>query len=342
MDAETLALIWFALLGVLLTGYAILDGFDLGVGAMHLVLARSERERRTSLNAIGPLWDGNEVWLVTFGGALFAAFPIAYATTFSGFYSLFMIALFALIFRAVSIEFRGKMKSAGGRAAWDVAFSGASILAAVSFGVAVGNLLRGVPLDEAAEYRGVLADQLEPYPLLVGALTLSLFAMHGTIFLFLKADGDLQARARRWMGRTFVVFALTYVATTVATWRAAPHALETIREVPALWVVPALNVLAVLNIPRAIHLGRPVYAFVSSSCAIAALVFLLGVALYPHLIRSSPHPERSLSVFDAASSAGTLKIMLVMAAIGMPMVLAYSAVVYWTFRGKVEIDEHSY
>ncbi len=342
MTPELLPTIWFALLGVLLTGYAILDGFDLGVGTMHLVLARTDEERRTSLNSIGPLWDGNEVWLVTFGGALFAAFPIAYAATFSGFYSAFMLVLFALIFRAVSIEFRGKMKSSAGKTAWDVAFSGASALAAFLFGVAVGNVFRGVPIDDAGEVRSSLVEQLSPFPLLVGLLTLSLFAMHGTIFLHLKTEGELRRRAGAWMGRTFALFALLFLLTTVATARTVPHAFDNLERYPILWAVPVLNLLAVLNIPRAIHLRRPGYAFVSSSCVIAALVFLLGTTLFPYLLRSSPHPDQSLTIANAASSDTTLRIMLVIAGVGMPAVLAYSAVVYWTFRGKVRLDEHSY
>ena len=186
MGTETLTLIWFAILGVLLTGYAILDGFDFGVGILHPFAARTDRERRLVMNSIGPLWDGNEVWLVTFGGALFAMFPEAYASIFSGFYTAFMVLLFALIFRAVSLEFRSKMKSSWARSAWDWAFCAASLTAPLMFGVAAGNAIQGLPLSERGDVTAGVLDQLTPYPLLVGAMIVSTFAMHGAIFLYLK------------------------------------------------------------------------------------------------------------------------------------------------------------
>jgi cytochrome d ubiquinol oxidase subunit II len=342
MDANSLQLVWFGLLGILLTGYAILDGFDLGVGMVHLFLAHDDRERRVTLNSIGPLWDGNEVWLVTFGGALFAAFPAAYATVFSGFYSAFMALLFALIFRAVSIEFRSKVSSPRWRSAWDVGFSLGSFLAALLFGLAVGNMLAGVPVDAAGEYRGSLSQQVNGYSLLVGALTVTLFAMHGTIFLYLKTEGALQARIQHWMWHTFGVFLIAYLFATMYTLVNVPTATANLERFPLLWIVPILNVLAIANIPRAIYLGRPGYAFVSSSCTIAAMVFLVGVALFPNLVSSSPNPEHSLTIYNASSSPTTLRIMGIIALIGMPGVLAYTATVYWTFRGKVRLDEHSY
>ncbi|HXV77331.1 MAG TPA: cytochrome d ubiquinol oxidase subunit II, partial [Candidatus Polarisedimenticolaceae bacterium] len=192
-----LHVVWFALLAVLLTGYAILDGFDLGVGILH-PLARGDGERRLFVNAIGPLWDGNEVWLVTFGGALFAIFPEAYATIFSGFYLPFMLLLFALITRAVSLEFRGKLSSDRWRRLWDHGFFASSLTATLLFGVAVGNGMRGVPLNERGLYVGGLSDLVGPYQLLVGLLAVSLFAMHGAIYLFLKTEGAVQQRLGRW------------------------------------------------------------------------------------------------------------------------------------------------
>ena len=342
LEADTLNVIWFGLLGVLLAGYAILDGFDLGVGMMHLFVARGDRERRVTLNSIGPIWDGNEVWLVTFGGAMFAAFPEAYATIFSGFYSAFMLLLFALIFRAVSIEFRSKIRSAFWRGAWDAGFTSGSFVAAFLFGVAVGNLMRGVPISPAGEYDGSLTAQLNPYSLLVGALTVTLFAMHGTIYLYLKTDGELQRRAQRWMWRNFGLFLVVFMLTTMYTLAAVPEAIRHLEQYPMLWVIPVLNILAIANIPRAIYNGRPGYAFLSSVCTIVALVFLLGAALFPNLVPSSPNPENSLTIWNAASSVRTHGIMLLIAVIGMPAVLLYTALIYWTFRGKVRLDEHSY
>ncbi len=333
--------LWFVLLGVLLTGYAILDGFDLGVGILHLAVRRDE-ERRTLLNAIGPIWDGNEVWLVTFGGALFAAFPQAYATAFSAFYAPFMTLLFALIFRAVSIEFRSKRESRTWRQAWDVSFSAASALAAFLFGVAVGSSMRGIPIGPDKEFTGDFGSLVGVYPVLVGSFAVATFAMHGSIYLYLKTEGDLQARIHGWMWRTFGMFLVLYMLTTIYTLSAMPQAIRNFRSIPWAWVVVVLNVLAVANIPRAIFTGRPLYAFISSCCTIAALTFLFGVALYPELMTSTLDPEWSLTIYNAASSEKTLGIMRTIAFLGMPFVAAYTAVVYWVFRGKVEIGRLSY
>ncbi|MFH1277887.1 MAG: cytochrome d ubiquinol oxidase subunit II [Candidatus Eisenbacteria bacterium] len=336
-----LNMFWFGVLGILLTGYAILDGFDLGVGILH-PLARNDGERRVFMNSIGPLWDGNEVWLVTFGGSLFAAFPHAYATVFSGFYLAFMFLLFALIFRAVSMEFRSKNDSPRWRSFWDGAFFAASAAATLLFGVAVGNLIKGMPIGPDMEFAGSFFDLLGPYPLLVGLFAVAIFAMHGSIYLYLKTEGALQERMRGWMWRTFGIFLALYLLTTIFTLALVPDAIRHFRDLPWGWAVVVLNVLAIANIPRAIFQGRPGYAFLSSSATIAALVFLFGVALFPNLVVSSLSPEWSLDVYNAASSAKTLGIMRVIAIVGMPFVLAYTAVIYWVFRGKVEIGKFSY
>jgi len=333
MSHETLCLIWFVILGVLLTGYAILDGFDLGVGILHPFASRNDHERRVLMNSIGPLWDGNEVWLVTFGGAMFAMFPEAYATIFSGFYTAFMTLLFALIFRAVSLEFRSKMHSSFWRGAWDFGFFLGSTLAALLFGVAVGNLLLGMPLDAQHEYTGSLLEQLNPYALLTGAMTVAVLAMHGSIFLYLKTEGELQERIHRNIWRTFGLFLVMFLITTGATLVYVPGAVRNFKALPILWIVPVLSVLAIANIPRAIYLGRPGYAFASSSCTIAALAFLLLAGIFPDLVPASNDPAHSLDIYKAASSAKTLTLGLVIVALGMPCVLTYTAIIYWTFRG---------
>jgi len=338
MDLNTL---WFFLLGVLLTGYAILDGFDLGVGTLHLT-ARKDKERRVLMNAIGPLWDGNEVWLVTFGGALFAAFPEVYATAFSGFYTAFMLLLFALIFRAVSMEFRSKLTAPGWRRIWDFAFFASSTLAGLLFGVAVGNAIQGVPIGPDREFQGGGLALLRPYPILVGLFVVSMFAMHGSIYLYLKTEDKLQQRIQSWMWHTFGVFLILYVLTTIFTLVNIPNATKNFEQYPWAWGIVVLNVLAIANIPRAIYLGRPLYAFLSSCCTIAAFNFLFGVALFPNLLVSSLNPEWSLTIYNSASSPKTLAIMRNIAILGMPFVLAYTTVIYWTFRGKVEIGKMSY
>jgi cytochrome d ubiquinol oxidase subunit II len=330
VDWTTLAVIWFAIEGVLLIGYAILDGFDLGVGILHPFVPANDRERRIAMNAIGPLWDGNEVWLVTFGGALFAAFPAAYASAFSGFYTAFMLLLGALIFRAVSMEFRSKVASDRWRRFWDFSFFGGSSVATLLFGVAVGNAMLGVPLDALGNFTGGLRDQLNPYAVLVGLMTVALFAMHGGLFLYLKTEGEFQARLRDWMWRSWGLFLVAYMLTTMYTLAMVPRATANFAHWPWAALVVVANVLAVANIPRALHWGRPGEAFVSSCAVIATLV------------TASNDAANSVTVFTAASSSKTLTIMLVIALIGMPFVLAYTGIIYWTFRGKVRLDDHSY
>jgi cytochrome d ubiquinol oxidase subunit II len=340
---EPLHLLWFCLLGVLLAGYAILDGFDLGVGILHLCV-RKDVERRVLMNSIGPLWDGNAVWLVVFGGALFAAFPTAYAAAFSGFYTPFMLVLCALIFRGVSMEFRSKQPGCIWRACWDLAFCASSTSATFLFGVLVGNCIQGLPLGAGFEFAGpvTMADLLRPYPVLVGLFAVATFAMHGSIYLYLKTEGDLQKRIHGWMWRTFALFLTGYMLVTIFTLTGNPRSAAKYQDHPWASAVVVLNVLAIANIPRAIHLGRQLYAFVSSSCTIGAFTFLFGLTLFPNLIVSSIDPQYSLTVARAASTPRTLAIMTVVAVLGMPFVLAYTATVYWVFRGKVQVGKFSY
>ena len=229
-----LNLLWFFLVGALLTGYAILDGFDLGVGTLHL-FTRTDHERRISMNSIGPVWDGNEVWLVTGGGALFAAFPEAYATAFSGFYLAFMLVLFALIFRAVALEFRSKRPEAAWRSFWDASFSVSSTLAALLFGVAVGNMMQGIPVGADREFSGNLLTLLTPYPIMVGVLTVAMFTMHGSIYLLLKTEGDLHRRVRMWCWRAFGFFLAIYMFTTIVTLIRVPNATRNFTDFPWVW-----------------------------------------------------------------------------------------------------------
>ena len=337
-----LHIVWFVLLGVLLAGYAVLDGFDLGVGILH-PLARTDNDRRLFINSIGPIWDGNEVWLITFGGALFAAFPEAYATVFSGFYLAFMLLLFALIFRAVSIEFRSKMHSAGWRRAWDTGFFASSFLAALLFGVAVGNGMYGIPLDAAGNYTGSFFGLLHPYALLCGLVTVTLFAMHGSIYVFLKLpDCEARTRVKAWMWHTWGTFLLLYMLGTMYTLVAVPRATANFEKFPWAAAIVVLNVLAIANIPRAFYHDKPGQAFASSTLTIVCLVALFGMALFPNLVTASNDPNNSLTLYNAASSEGTLHTMFIIALVGMPFVVIYTGAVYWTFRGRVELGEHSY
>ncbi|MBN1609117.1 MAG: cytochrome d ubiquinol oxidase subunit II, partial [Polyangiaceae bacterium] len=323
---------WFVALGVLLAGYVVLDGFDLGVGTLHLFV-RGDQERRLVLNSIGPLWDGNEVWLVTFGGALFAAFPDVYATAFTAFYLPFMLLLVFLIGRAVSIEFRSKFEAPWWRSYWDFSFAAASTLVLLVAGVAVGNSIQGLPLGPNKEFAGTLPDLFGPYPLLVGVFCVVSAAMHGALYLALKTEGELERRIRHWAWRAYWAFLVMYGVVSVYTLLAIPHATNNFARYPAAWIVVALNALAVASIPCCLHSGRIDRAFMSSCATLAALVFLFGMALFPHLIVSRPEPAHSLTIYNAASSTKTLQIMRTIAFIGMPFVLAYTSTVYWVFRG---------
>ncbi len=338
MDLE---IVWFVLVGALFTGYALLDGFDLGVGVLHL-LTRTDEHRRLMLNSIGPVWDGNEVWLITGGGALFAAFPHVYATVFSAFYLPFMLLLAALIFRAVAIEFRSKRPMLWWRSMWDISFSASSIASSVLLGVTLGNIALGIPINSEKEFVGAFLGLLNPYALLVGVTTLALFMMHGCIYVVLKTEGDLREQIRGWVNNTIIFFTICYVTTTMATLIYLPHMAERFREHPSLFAVALINMLAIANIPREIYHNRDWRAFLSSSAGLAAMLALFGIGVFPNMVRSTLDPQFSLTIYNAASSANTLKIMLGIALLGIPVVLAYTVSVYWIFRGKVKLDATSY
>jgi cytochrome d ubiquinol oxidase subunit II len=333
--------IWFILIGVLFTGYAILDGFDLGIGALHLFTKKDE-ERRIMLNSIGPVWDGNEVWLVTGGGALFAAFPNVYATAFSGFYLALILLLVALIFRAVAIEFRSKQPMRWWRQMWDIGFSVGSILSSLLIGVALGNIAWGVPIAANGEFAGTFLGLLMPYPLLVGVTTLTLFMMHGAIYGVLKTEGELHDKLRLWAMSCIIFFVICATTTTMATLLYAPHIAERVKGNPWLFSIVLANMLSIANIPREFHHKNDGMAFLSSCGAIITLMALFAVDAFPNLIYSWPHPENSLTIYNSASSPKTLGIMLVIAIIGVPVVIAYTICIYWIFRGKVKMDRMSY
>ncbi len=333
--------IWFILVGVLFTGYAILDGFDLGIGGLHL-FTKTDTERRIMINSIGPVWDGNEVWLVTGGGALFAAFPEVYATAFSGFYTALMLLLVGLIFRAVAIDFRSKRPGKTWRQFWDVSFSVSSVLSALLIGVALGNIAWGIPLDNSHEYIGGFFALLKPYPIIVGITTVTLFIMHGAIYAAMKTEGELQQKVRGWINKTIILFVICYVFTTLATLLFVEHMTEALKQYPIFLAVPILNALAIANIPREIHHGNDFRAFLSSCASMVALLTLFGIGMFPDLIYSTPIAEHSLNIYNSASSSKTLGIMLIIAGIGMPMVIAYTVSIYWIFRGKVKLNESSY
>ena len=324
MDLNT---IWFFLVGIFFAGYAILDGFDFGVGVLSL-FAKNEKERRLHINAIGPVWDGNEVWLLTGGGALFAAFPPVYATVFSSFYLALMLLIAALICRAVSMEFRGKIDSPGWRRLFDWLFGVGSLLPALLFGVALGNILRGIPLDDSTTFTGTFFGLLNPYALLIGVLTLSLFITNGANYMALKTEGGLQSRMQRWATGGWTASVVLFVLATAAKW--------------CFWVVFPTMMIAIAYTPVAIKAAQYGRAFIASSVMIAGTLGLTGVSLYPRLVPSLTNLDYSMTVYAHSSTPLTLKVMLIIALIGMPLVIGYTAAIYYIFRGKTEITEESY
>ncbi len=338
----SLDLLWYIVIGVAMFFYVILDGFDLGVGMLHM-LTKKDDDRRVFLNAIGPVWDGNEVWLVIVGGALFAGFPNVYATLFSGFYNLCMLFLAGLIFRAAAIEFRSKHPSRRWRSLWDLTFAASSALIAFGLGVILGNLIEGIPLDVHGNFVGSFDLFFRPYPLLIGAFSCTLLTMHGAIFLAMKTEGILHLRLRRWVNKTIAVFLAMYAITTAATLRYMPHMLARMLEEPFLFVLPFITLLSLLNVPREFSKKRDGLAFCFSCFGILCLLLLFGAGIFPNLVRSSIRPEAlSLTFYNSASSPLTLKVLLIIVAIGVPLVLAYGFFIYRTFRGKVKIGPTSY
>ena len=331
---------WYLLVGLLLAVYAILDGFDLGVGFWHL-RAKGDKNRRTLMRAIGPHWDGNEVWLVTGAGALFAAFPRVYATVFSGFYLAMMLVIFALIFRAVSLEFRSKSETSVGRAAWDFCFSAGSVVAALLFGVALGNIMRGIPLDPAQNYTGGFFGLLNPYALLIGLVALAMVAFHGALYIILKSQGELERQARGWASGSGVVYLVLYLAAAVVTVIGHGHLLDNYGRVPVLWVFPILAVVTIIGALVFHSRGGQGRAFVASSLSILALMGTAAAGLFPRLVPALGTPELSMTAANASSSELTLRTMLVIALIGMPLVVGYTIWVYRAFAGKIDIEAES-
>ena len=338
LDYPTL---WFLVIGGLFSGYAILDGFDLGAGALHLFL-RKEKSRRIALNAVGPVWDGNEVWLVIGGGALFAGFPVVYASLFSGMYIPFMLFLLFLIFRAVSIEFRSKEEMKWWRRMWDINYSVSSIALSVLLGVVLGNVLVGIELGPRGNFQGSWLEFLNPYSLLVGVTALALFSTHGALYLLMKTEGRLYAKLSILAKRSIIFFIVTFSLVTLYTLIYIPHLTDRFKDLPWLFVVPVLAFLSIANIPRLIAKRRFRDGFIFSALTMSLLLIVVAIELYPVMLLSTIDEAYNITIYNAASSEKSLGIMLTIAAIGTPLVLGYTAFVFWTFRGKVDLDETSY
>ena len=375
---ETLRLIWWALLGVLLIGFALTDGFDLGAATLLPFAARSDIERRTVINAIGPVWEGNQVWLILGGGAIFAAWPQLYAVSFSGFYLAMFAILFALILRPVAFKFRSKREEASWRNRWDWALFIGGFAPSLIFGVAVGNVLQGVPFrieeDMQIFYDGSFLGLLNPFALLCGLVSVAMLVMHGAAWLQVKTSGAVAERARRFgitaalavpalylaAGAVLAFFLPGYVITSEISTSGVSNPLLKHAVVqngawlanyaarPALWLVPGLGLAGSVIAALCMAARRPLAALITGGAGIAGIITSVGVSMFPFILPSSANPSASLTVWDASSSHLTLFIMLISTLIFMPIILAYTSWVFSVLRGKVDAEaiengkEHAY
>jgi len=331
----TLNTLWFAFITILYTGFFILEGFDFGVGILLPFMGKNDQQRRTIINTIGPHWDGNEVWLIAAGGATFAAFPNWYATLFSGFYLPLFFILVGLIIRGVSFEFRGKNDDPRWRSLWDWCIFTGSLLATLLFPIAFANLVRGVPIDANMEYAGGFFNLLNPYALLAGLTVALLFVLHGSAFISLKTSGEIEHKSKellRWLWLLVVLVLVIFLVTTFFV--------TDVRQnlTPLSIVFPVLAVLAILAggyFMRKEQFGR---LFIMTCLTIAFAFFSIFTILYPRVMVSSLNPAWSLTIQNAASSPGTLRLMTIVTLIFLPIVLIYQAWTYWTFRKRVSTD----
>jgi len=323
-----LQVVWFVVVGIFWTGFFVLEGFDFGVGALHRVVGRTDEERRVAINSIGPLWDGNEVWLVVAGAAMFAAFPAWYATWFSALYLALVLVLFSLILRGVSFEFRGKSDSARWRGTWSTTLTVGSVVAPLLIGVGLGDLLVGLPLDQAGEFTGTFWSLLTPYGLLMGVTLLVLCLLHGAAFLALKTDGDVQARAfataaqLRWVALVVVVVEGAWTFTLSG------------RSILSV-VLGVVGVGAALGAFRAVGLRRDGWAFVLTAITIGSTVASVFAGLYPDVLVSSTDPSFSLTIAGAAASNYALTVMTWVAVVLLPVVMLYQGWTAYVFRARV-------
>lgn len=365
MDYEALRFIWWLLIGVLLIGFSVTDGFDMGVASLLKVVGKSNDERRVMINTIAPHWDGNQVWLVTAGGALFAAWPPVYAASFSGFYLAMMLTLFALFLRPLALEYRSKIDNEQWRSRWDWLLTLGSAVPALIFGVAFGNLLQGVPFQFdnllRLDYTGNLLGLLNPFALLAGVLSLLMFVNHGAAYLQLKSEGQIKARSERIASLLSLTCAVLFVLGGVWLWlgvdgyqlvsvidtNGANHTTDKVVEVvaggwfhnygkqPLLWLVPASGAICFVLCALFSRLAWHVSAFVSSAMAMAMVLVTTGISMFPFVMPSSLMPNHSLTMWDATASETTLSIMFVVACVFVPLILAYTAWGYFVMRGRL-------
>jgi cytochrome d ubiquinol oxidase subunit II len=343
--------IWFCLVAVMLAVYVVLDGFDLGAGIIHLFVARTDAERRAVLGSIGPVWDGNEVWLLAGGGTLNFAFPALYASSFSGFYLPLMMVLWLLILRGISIEFRNHIQSLAWQPLWDAVFAGSSALIAIFFGAALGNVVRGVPLDRSGEFflplwtdftAGKDAGILDWYTILVGVAALLTLTLHGSLWVALKTEGALEERARRFARRVWWGLLVWVVLVTLASFRIQPHLLASFAARPWGYIFPLLAIVGLIGM-RALGGRRGgLEAFLCSCLFILGMLTSAAFGLYPNLLPSNADPALSLTILNAAAAPYGLRIGLVWFIPGMLLTAGYFVYTYRNFAGKVKVQEQNH
>lgn len=323
--------LWFLVLSAMLAGYAVLDGFDLGVGTLHLLLARTPADRAALIGSIGPVWNGNEVWLLAAGGAMVAAFPTLYATSFSGFYLALMLVLWLLILRGLALEFRHQIDNPLWHQAWDVVFSLSSVLLALLFGVAVGNVLRGLPLDADGRFQGSFALMLNPFAVLGGVLGVVTLAMHGAAWIALRTRNDLQTRARVWRRRLAFVTTLVIAAFVAASFFARPGFSANFTAFPPLFAVPIAGVVALAVLVRGARDDGPIFA--ASATVVATILGSAAAGLYPTLLPAlAGSAHAGLDIYNAAAPDGSLRIALAIYLAGMAIVVIYLRRIYAVWR----------
>jgi cytochrome d ubiquinol oxidase subunit II len=334
----------FAIYFVFITSviaYATLDGFDLGVGCLYL-FAKTDRDRRLMLNAIGPVWDKNTTWIVVGGGVLFAGFPKVFGCLMSGFYTPMMCLIFGFMLRGAAVEFRSKQPQKSWRRIWDISFFGASLLLAATFGLLLGNLIEGIPIDQKGYILGGVAEVVTPYPLLVMCFALSLFMMHGSIYLLMKLDGSFQNAIRKWVNILIGIFLVFWVLTTAATFHYNRHMINPILEKPVLMIFPLLSLFSIGLIPYTISRKWDGWAFIASCFSIVFLLALFAIGTFPYLAYSTLDPANSMTLFNSSVSKTALVVLTIVSLTGVPLSIFYGAYLYRTFRGKVRLDSQSY
>lgn len=341
MDYTILQFIWFLLITVLLSVYAVLDGFDFGVGILQF-FTKDDEEKRILMNSIGPVWDGNEVWLLAGGGSIFAAFPLVYATVFSSFYLAVFLLLLALFLRAVSFELRGLVDSSFWKKLWNFAFGIGSLLPALLLGVAYGNILRGIPINDKKIFTGSFFELLNPYSILIGLFVVIMFTMQGAIWLTNKVEDSKKEKYSQIGMRMWTFFVTLYLISTILTIFVSPFLFEGIFKNFIWYILVIFNIISIALIPISLNAKNYKRAFLVSSTTIASSFCLSAVGLFPRMVPSLTDLKNSLTIGNDSSSPGTLSAMLIIALIGMPFVLFYTIWIYKVFKGKTEITEESY